>query len=145
MRRIELPVDEIVARYGADESTAVLGRAYGVDPVTIWNRLRAAGVKMRPRGGQLGNKNALGHRGNGHLGKPGGPLHVDRGYLGTYDREGSGCRIHRACWEAYYGPIPKDHLIHHIDEDKRHNAIENLACMLNSEHSRLHQQERVGA
>jgi len=45
---IPLPVDEIVGRYKAGESTYGLGHAYGVSNMTIRERLKTAGVKMRP-------------------------------------------------------------------------------------------------
>ena len=128
---IDLPVDEMVERYVAGESTYELARAYCVCQHTAWHRLRAAGLEMRPRGEAGG-----GVRGS-H--KPGGPL-SDNGqsYLISQDREGKNCRVHRACWEAYHGPIPKGHIVHHVDSDRQHNAIENLKCMTNSEHARLH-------
>ena len=138
MRWIELPVDEMIARYETGENTYVLGRAYGVCHETIRGRLCMAGVKLRRGGGvaPLGNKYALGHKGPR---KPGGPL-FDKGcgYLITYDREHKQCFLHRGCWEAYHGPIPEGHDIHHADEDRQHNVIENLVCVTRGEHMRLH-------
>ena len=136
---IDLPVEEIVERYTEGESVRALGRAYGVGRVTVWNRLHAAGVRMRPcgeaGGGVRGNKNSS-HR-------PGGPLcgHPN-GYLQTYGRNGKNCLVHRACWEAYSGPIPEGHVIHHINGDPLDNRTENLACMPSGEHTRLHAQTR---
>ncbi len=137
--KLDLPIDEIARRYTLGENTYELGRAYGVTQMTIWNRLRAAGVKTRPRGANmLGNKHALGHRGNGWR-KRGGSLHIGgRGYLRTLDREGKTCGIHRGCWEAYHGPILNGHDIHHINEDRLDHAIENLACITHAEHTRMH-------
>ena len=130
-RNIDLPVAGIAVRYRAGESIRVLGRAYGVANKTIWNRLHAAGVEMRPRGGPRGNKNGM-HR-------SGGPLHDSGGgYLGTYDREGKQSRFHRGCWEAYNGPIPEGHVIHHINGEILDNGIENLACVPHEEHARMH-------
>ena len=120
-------------RYDSGESTRVLGRAYGVDPSTITRHLVAAGVKMRTYAqAAVGNKSKLGHY------KRGGPLSTMRGYLSTRDREGNKYLIHRACWEAYFGPIPDGHVVHHCDEDRRHNDIGNLSCITHGEHSRLH-------
>jgi hypothetical protein len=34
--------------------------------------------------------------------------------------------IHRLIWESYYGPIPKDKVIDHINQNKLDNRIENL-------------------
>ena len=128
--RLALPVAEMAGRYAAGESTYGLGRAYGASCETVRERLHGAGVKMRPRGWQLGNRNRR---------KRGGPLDESSyGYLCTSDREGKRCRVHRACWEAYFGPIPSGHIIHHIDEDRQNNEIENLVCMPHGEHTRQH-------
>ena len=55
------------------------------------------------------------------------------GYYG-----GSTGRLHRAVWEHHNGPIPKGFEIHHIDENKDNNGIENLELMERSAHRRLH-------
>ena len=129
---LPLPLAELIVRYEAGESLSQLGRAYGVNNHTVQHRLHAAGIRMRPSGGQPGTNNKTGRH------KPGGPLHTLRGYLRTADRQGRSCRVHRGCWEAYRGAIPKGYVIHHIDEDQLNNTIGNLACMTNSEHARLH-------
>ena len=137
--KIALPIEELVARYQAGDSTPALGHAYAVSPQTITHRLVAAGVKMRPRGAPPGNRYGLGNKSRlGHY-KRGGPLYiVSGGYLGTIDRTARHRLIHRACWEAYHGPIPDGHIVHHIDQDRLNNLIKNLACMTQGEHTRLH-------
>lgn len=60
-------------------------------------------------------------------------------YLNSTHRE----RIHRAVWEYYNGPIPGGYAIHHIDEDKSNNSIENLRLISRSEHATLHGNERA--
>jgi hypothetical protein len=40
---------------------------------------------------------------------------------------------HRLVWTAAYGPIPPGRLIHHIDQDKYNNALDNLLCLTYSE------------
>ena len=132
---IELPVDEVAVRYEAGESIWTLGTAYGVDQKTIRHRLRAAGIKLRPPGARPGNKNGR---------RRGGPLCLlGAGYLCTADRDGARCYVHRGCWEAYHGPIPDDHVIHHRDGDRLNNAIGNLSYMTNGEHTALHHKERA--
>ena len=132
MRRIDLPVDELVRRYEAGEGTQILARAYGVDQMTVWHRLHAAGVKMRNPGRPKGRH------------KRGGSLHVTgSGYLGTYNRERKQCYIHRACWEAHNGPIPDGHVVHHRNKDHADHRIENLTCMTHGEHMRLHKSPQV--
>lgn len=49
--------------------------------------------------------------------------------------------LHREIWKSYFGVIPKDHHIHHIDKNKENNDISNLACILRSDHHRLHGSE----
>ena len=127
--RIELPVDEIVARYEAGESARGLGQAYGVSRGTVQRRLLAADVTMRPRGRPWG------------WFKRGGPLSLrprHDSYLRTADREGRACSVHRGCYEAHCGEIPDGYVVHHIDKDRLNNAIENLACMTHGEHMTLH-------
>ena len=136
---IELPVEEITVRYRAGESTSTLGCAYDVGRITIGRRLRAAGVKMRPRGAPQGNQYG---RGKAGWHKRGGPLCDCHGYLQTKNREGKNCSVHRGCWEAYHGPIPSGHDVHHLDDDQQHNAIGNLACMPHGEHMRMHGTQR---
>lgn len=46
--------------------------------------------------------------------------------------------LHRDVWEAHNGPIPPGYEIHHRDENKQHNAIENLQMLTASEHGKLH-------
>ena len=137
MAQVELPVAEIAARYKAGETTRTLGHAYGVGHATIWRRLQVAGAKMRTCGGPVGNKSCLGRY------RRGGPLClVGSGYLGTHDRAGKQSYVHRACWEAYHGPVPSGHVVHHCDGNPLNNEIVNLACMPRSEHVELHNRER---
>ena len=137
-----LPVAEIVKRYKDGESTYALADAYGVGQMTVWRRLCAFGVKMRPGGGRLGNKKGL-QWGNKYGHRPGGPLHTSsRGYLRTRDRGGNPYSIHRACWEAYHGPMPTKHIVHHVNGDRLDNRIANLVCMTQGEHVRLHRRKK---
>ena len=136
--RLELPVDEIARRYVDGENTYELANVYGVSQMTIWHRLDDIGLSMRRRGAQFGNQNLLGHY------KRGGPLHITAdGYFRTCGRDGDICRIHCACWEAYHGPIPEAHAVHHRDGNRENNEIDNLLCMPNSEHAALHNRKRA--
>lgn len=56
------------------------------------------------------------------------------GYYGltTNDR----ILMHRYIWRFYNGKIPKGYDIHHKDFDKANNDIENLECILKSEHTK---------
>lgn len=46
--------------------------------------------------------------------------------------------IHRDVWCWYYGEIPKDYVIHHIDGNKSNNNLANLQLMSNAAHTALH-------
>lgn len=139
MRRIQLPLAEIARRYIEGESAHALGSAYGVSEGTVLQRLRTAGIKRRRPGGQQGNRNAVGNKSTRGRHRRGGPLHItSHGYLGTLDRDGTPCRIHRGCWEASNGTIPSGLIIHHINGDPRDNHVKNLACLTQAEHRRVH-------
>lgn len=62
----------------------------------------------------------------------------ERFYLCGYYFQHDGKRLHRAVWEAYNGPIPEGYHVHHLDEDRGNNQIENLALMPGIEHVRQH-------
>lgn len=71
-------------------------------------------------------------------------LQVLDGYNFTLTRGGylrgsvNGERIlmHRYVWREHKGVIPKGFDIHHLDEDKTNNSVENLECLPKAEHSR---------
>jgi hypothetical protein len=44
--------------------------------------------------------------------------------------------MHRYVWQKEKGKIPKGWDIHHINEDKTDNRIENLECLSKPEHTR---------
>jgi hypothetical protein len=46
--------------------------------------------------------------------------------------------LHHAVWEHHRGPIPPGHDIHHRDENKANNDIDNLLCVTASEHGSIH-------
>ena len=63
----------------------------------------------------------------------------ERFYLcGNYFQH-QGKRLHIAVWEYHNGDVPKGYHVHHIDEDRSNNQIENLTLMLAGMHSSLHQ------
>ena len=51
-------------------------------------------------------------------------------------------RLHTYVWEKHNGPVPEGYDIHHIDHDKSNNDIENLVAIPESEHRKLHMDER---
>ena len=46
--------------------------------------------------------------------------------------------LHRVVWEGHNGPVPKGYAIHHKDGDTGNNFIENLECLPQSDHQKLH-------
>lgn len=59
-------------------------------------------------------------------------------YLSTQVIGSSRIRLHVYVWLKYNGEIPKGYQIHHYDENKDHNDIENLMCMTKKEHLDWH-------
>ena len=50
---------------------------------------------------------------------------------------------YRKIWENANGEIPKGHHIHHIDGDPYNNVLENLICLSEEEHAKIHESEFV--
>jgi hypothetical protein len=47
--------------------------------------------------------------------------------------------LHRKIWEAHFGPIPYDHIIHHKDGNSSNNDVSNLQCVPLKDHlSKFH-------
>lgn len=59
-------------------------------------------------------------------------------YLSSKKIDGRRPRLHVYVWEKHFGKIPKGYQIHHKDEDKDNNEIDNLMCMTQKEHLRWH-------
>lgn len=54
-------------------------------------------------------------------------------------RNGRYTSEHVLIWEDYHKKrVPKGYVIHHINENKKDNRIENLKAMLHSEHTKMH-------
>lgn len=49
-----------------------------------------------------------------------------------------GKRLHCAVWEKAHGPVPKGFHIHHIDNNRDNNRLENLACIAAEAHKQHH-------
>lgn len=59
------------------------------------------------------------------------------------DHKHGGERLHRAIWIFHNGPIPVGLDVHHEDEDKDNNRIENYRLLPKPAHSSLHSAQRA--
>ena len=62
---------------------------------------------------------------------------ISRGYHITV-KNGKHYQTHRLVWEAANGPIPAGYVIHHKNRNRADNKLENLQCLTQAEHLRLH-------
>lgn len=60
------------------------------------------------------------------------------GYYQISSGEHQGKLLHRLIYEETFGPIPEGFHIHHLDNDKNNNALENLVLISKSNHHKLH-------
>ena len=51
-------------------------------------------------------------------------------------------QIYRLVWEAFNGPIPKKHNIHHRDFNPANDRLDNLECLTVQQHMKIHQNNR---
>lgn len=59
-------------------------------------------------------------------------------YINGYNKKGN-AKVHRLVMEQYLGrKLLNDEVVHHINENKKDNRIENLQVMTKREHSRMH-------
>lgn len=52
-------------------------------------------------------------------------------------------RLHVYVWRYFNGPVADGYHVHHKDEDKSHNDIDNLECIPQFEHLSIHAKEHV--
>ena len=62
-------------------------------------------------------------------------------YKNRIDRDGRSRGEHVVVWEAANGPVPEGYVIHHKDENKLNNELDNLEAMTHQAHSALHNQK----
>ena len=63
-------------------------------------------------------------------------------YIISSHKEGNRSKnLHRLIFEDFYGPIPKNCVVHHKDGNKLNNCIMNLELMTWSDHAKHHFKE----
>lgn len=58
-------------------------------------------------------------------------------FCGNYFQR-KGVRLHRKVWEAHNGAIPEGYHVHHKDENRKNNEIENLELLPAKDHLSRH-------
>lgn len=66
-----------------------------------------------------------------------------RGYLLIYVPKNGWIKEHHYIWLKAGRKIPNGYQLHHINENKLDNRLENLKLMTNSEHGKLHYKNRT--
>jgi len=116
--------DEMYAMYQDGYSLADVAKAYGKTRQAVYGLFQYRGWKCRPKRKPLPfvifNGEKYTRRNTGYFGKTRG----DRALL------------HRDVWCFHNGQIPDGYDIHHIDEDRENNIIDNLECLPKAEHTR---------
>lgn len=64
-------------------------------------------------------------------------------YLSSSSINGKRRRLHVYVWELNNGQVPKGYQVHHIDENKYNNEIENLILLSRNKHLSLHGKENI--
>lgn len=54
-------------------------------------------------------------------------------------------QIFRLVWEAFNGPVPEGYVVHHIDENKLNDRLDNLMLMTKEEHCAHHRKGNKAA
>lgn len=117
-----LPMDEVISRYLAGESTMQLAEAFGVESEVIRRRLRTKGVARRRIGGPSGERNSQWKGGKTPT------MH----YYRRQSYEVAAICLGR--------PLPQGQIIHHVDENPRNNDPSNLVLFSSpSDHTKFHQ------
>ena len=114
-------------RYTAGLSLAQVGEEFGVTRQSVYQMFKSRDLALRERPPIA--ENVIEY--DGRLYTIG-----DHGYYRctTGDRH----LLHRRVWEDHRGPIPAGYDIHHRDECKTNNTVENFECLPKAEHTRLY-------
>ena len=118
--------EEMYELYQAGASLAGVAKAYGKTRQSVHGLFQYRGWGLRPKRTPL-------------------PYMMFNGekftiYKEGYYRKTFGDRdlMHRVVWGFYNGEIPEGFDVHHINNDREDNRIENLECLPKPEHTRLY-------
>lgn len=66
--------------------------------------------------------------------------HLDKNgyYHGHTGHRGPAIMLHKYVWLKYNPEVPKGHVIHHVDGNRRNNEITNLKLLSHRDHDQLH-------
>ena len=125
-RRKDEKAVEMYEAYCAGSSLAEVGKLFGVTRQSVHSLFKTRGLELRekqaPKEFVLFNGDKYTVRNHGYLGKT----------------KGNRSLMHRDVWEFHNGQIPDGWDVHHRDENKLNNNIENLECLPKAEHTRLY-------
>lgn len=121
----------LLGKFGADHP------AFGTKRSKASRKKISMALRGKPRPLILGEKNPNWKGGiikDGH----GYKLIYVPGHIEAKENGGTHAYEHRKIWADNYGQIPDGMNIHHLDENKENNSIENLVLLKISDHARLH-------
>jgi len=117
--------DDAYKLYFAGLSLQQVASQFGVTRQCIYKAFKLRGFTLRGvnfRPYQIYDNKKFTLRNNGYYS------------LTTNDR----CLMHRYVYEKEIGKIPNKFDIHHIDQNKSNNKINNLECICKKEHARIY-------
>lgn len=137
---------ELTRLYIDEEKSAYdIARIYDVTHTIIFRRLKEYGIPMRSHA----EANRVSHGGEKSRNWNGGKRTHSDGYIQIRMKDhpnADGCGYvyeHRYVMEQHLGRyLRSDEHVHHINENKKDNRIENLQILTNSEHAKLHAKKR---
>jgi hypothetical protein len=120
---------EMYALYEQGLSLQQVGAVFGITRQSVYDTFKYHGLKCRAKVFQPTiefNGAVYSLKSTGYFTRTNGERHL----------------LHRDMWEHHFGPIPDGWDIHHKDENKANNTIENFECIPKADHTRCHNPKR---
>jgi len=108
--------------YQQGYSLARVGKSFGVSRQSVYERFARRKLKLRT----IKPLPFIIFQGKKYTRRP-------IGYYGCTNNNRT--YLHRVVWESVNGKIPKNYDVHHIDNDRTNNHIDNLELISKSEHA----------